>query len=165
MQPWERASRRPALPSVHVAVMDQQDRHRDRQPTTKLDIERHNVTPEALRMAGSPDRRRTRPHPSYRQLGHVKDHLKPIRHWATLEVSDHDVDAEPFPEITTGGVNVIGYEARTAVNDGSELLIFVPRAAHGRDLSSQFVAGRQAALVAKLRRVNDHATNDACSRD
>jgi hypothetical protein len=35
-------------------------------------------------------------------------------------------------------------EARTAVNDGSELLIFVPRAAHGHDLSSQFVAGRQA---------------------
>ena len=95
-------------------------------------------------MARSPDRRRTRLHPSSRQLGHVKDHLKPIRHWATLEVSDHDVDAEPFPEITTGGVNVVRYAVQTAVNDGSELLIFVLRVAHGHDLSSHFVAGGQA---------------------
>ncbi len=44
----------------------------------------------------------------------------------------------------TSAVARPGTKARTAVNDGSELLIFVPRAAHGHDLSSQFVAARQA---------------------
>jgi hypothetical protein len=34
-----------------------------------------------------------------------------------------------------------GYAAQTAVNGASELLIFVPRAAHGHDLSLSFIAG------------------------
>ena len=34
----------------------------------------------------------------------------------------------------TAGMVRVGYAVRTAVNGGSELLIFVPRAAHGHDL-------------------------------
>ncbi len=126
------------------AVMDPQDRHRDRQRRQSSTSSATTSLPEAfgwqaVQTADGPDLIRV-----IENIGHAKDHLKPIRHSATLEVSDHDVDAEPFPEINTGGVNVVRYAVQTAVNAGSELLIFVPRAAHGHDLSSQFVAGRQA---------------------
>ena len=38
------------------------------------------------------------------------------------------------------------YAVQTAVNGGSKLLIFVPRAAHSHDLSLSFVPGRRASL-------------------
>ena len=54
----------------------------------------------------------------------------------------------PGPELgsSIGGLRSVssgsaGYEARTAVNDGSKLVIFLLRAAHSDDLSLSFVAG------------------------
>jgi hypothetical protein len=41
---------------------------------------------------------------------------------------------------------VVGSVVRTAVNAGSELLIFVPGTAHSHDLSLSFVAGRPASI-------------------
>jgi hypothetical protein len=60
VQPWERASRRPAWPSVHMGSYGPARSPPGPLATTKLDIERHNVTPEAfgwqvVQTAGGPD--------------------------------------------------------------------------------------------------------------
>jgi hypothetical protein len=49
-----------------------------------------------------------------------------------------------------GGNGGVAYAVLTAVNAASELSIFVPRAAHGHELSLSFVAGHRANLLSAM---------------
>jgi hypothetical protein len=62
----------------------------------------------------------------------IPDRKKVAKVEATMEVSDHDVDAEPFPEITTGGVKVVKSEygdtvGRVQVNNPTDKSLKSPR--------------------------------------
>jgi hypothetical protein len=83
------------------AVMDPQDRHRDR-PRRQSSTSRATTSLPKPSDGRYPDRRRTRLHPSDRQLGHLKDQLKPIRHRIPRRIGAGSGSADPLEQLCLG---------------------------------------------------------------